>query len=394
MIGFIGLGVMGEPMCRNLAAKSGEPIFGYDVNPAPLTRLRIEAAKSVQEIAERCDTVFLSLPGVEEVRARMRRLFRRGSCIVDLSTTTVALARELHARWAARGVDFADAPVARTRAAAESGTLAVMVGASEKVFTRIRPLLAHIGTDITHCGGPGAGQATKLINNMVLFQNVVALAEAVTLARNAGLSPQRLLETLATGSADSFALRNHGMKALLRDFPERAYSVEYALKDLGYALDLAKETALELRGAQNARAALERAKSAGHGGKYFRSSSRRSVRERARGGVALGRRARGAGRDFRRRPGAPGALSHRRRGLGRARRAGYRGDQPRWQSAAYPRQRTRRGHFVAQRALSQNRWEIATVAMGPVERLLSGARRMGQHPLQLPQPSRRGDARA
>ena len=271
MIGFIGLGVMGEPMCRNLAAKCGEPILGYDVNPAPLTRLRIEATKSVQEIAERCDTVFLSLPGVEEVRAVCAALsLRSGSCIVDLSTTTVALARELHARCGARGVDFADAPVARTRAAAESGTLAVMVGASEKVFTRIRPLLAHIGTDITHCGGPGAGQATKLINNMVLFQNVVALAEAVTLARKAGLSPQRLLETLATGSADSFALRNHGMKALLPDdFPERAYSVEYALKDLGYALDLAKESALELRGAQNARAALERAKSAGHGGKYF-----------------------------------------------------------------------------------------------------------------------------
>lgn len=271
MIGFIGLGVMGEPMCRNLAAKCGEQILGYDVNPSPLARLRVEAATSLAEMGERCDTVFLSLPGVEEVSAVSAALAARsGSCIVDLSTTTVALARELHAQCAARGVDFADAPVARTRAAAESGTLAVMVGASEKVFTRIRPLLAHIGTDITHCGGPGAGQATKLINNMVLFQNVMALAEAVTLARKAGLSPQRLFEALTTGSADSFALRNHGMKALLREeFPERAYSVEYALKDLGYALDLAKETALELRGAQNARAALERAKSAGHGGKYF-----------------------------------------------------------------------------------------------------------------------------
>ncbi|HJV10749.1 MAG TPA: NAD(P)-dependent oxidoreductase [Burkholderiales bacterium] len=271
MIGFIGLGVMGEPMCRNLAAKSGQPILGYDVNPAPLARLRIEAAKSVAEIGERCDTVLLSLPGIEQVSEVCAALpVRRGSCIVDLSTTTVALARELHDGFKNRGIDFADAPVARTRAAAESGTLAVMVGATEAVFQRIRPLLAHMGSEITHCGGPGAGQATKLINNMVLFQNVVALAEALELAREAGLSPQRLLETLATGSADSFALRNHGMKALLRDdFPERAYSVEYALKDLGYALDLAKETALELRGAQNARAALERAKSAGHGGKYF-----------------------------------------------------------------------------------------------------------------------------
>ena len=271
MIGFIGLGVMGEPMCRNLAAKSGQPILGYDVNPAPLARLRIEAAKSVAEIGERCDTVLLSLPGIEQVSEVCAALpVRRGSCIVDLSTTTVALARELHDGLKNRGIDFADAPVARTRAAAESGTLAVMVGATEAVFQRIRPLLAHMGSEITHCGGPGAGQATKLINNMVLFQNVVALAEALELAREAGLSPQRLLETLATGSADSFALRNHGMKALLRDdFPERAYSVEYALKDLGYALDLAKETALELRGAQNARAALERAKRAGHGGKYF-----------------------------------------------------------------------------------------------------------------------------
>jgi len=91
--------------------------------------------------------------------------------------------------------------VALTRAAAESGRLAVMVGATDALFKRIGPLLAHIGTDITHCGGPGAGQATKLINNMLLFQNVVALAEALTLARKAGLWPQRLFETLTTGSA-------------------------------------------------------------------------------------------------------------------------------------------------------------------------------------------------
>ena len=271
MIGFIGLGVMGEAMCRNLAAKSGAPIVGYDVNPAPLARLRIEAAKSVEEVAARCDTVFLSLPGVEEVSAVCAALrMRGGSCVVDLSTTTAGLAVELHARFAAAGVDFADAPVARTRAAAQSGTLAVMVGATDAVFERIRPLLAHIGTDITHCGGPGAGQATKLINNMVLFQNVVALSEALTLARKAGLSPARLFETLMTGSADSFALRNHGMKALLpEEFPERAYSVEYALKDLGYLLELAAQAGIELRGAQNARAALERAKRAGNGSRYF-----------------------------------------------------------------------------------------------------------------------------
>jgi hypothetical protein len=273
MIGFIGLGVMGEPMCRNIASKSGEQVLGYDLDRAPLARLKqhgVQAASSVQEIAERCSMVFLSLPGVPEVKSVCDQMvqIRGGSCIIDLSTTTVALARELHQRFVERGVDFADAPVARTREAAQRGTLSVMVGASEQVFARIRPLLAHIGEEITLCGAAGAGQATKLINNMVLFQNVVALAEALTLARKSSLDARLLLETLAKASADSFALRNHGMKALLpEEFPEQAFSVEYALKDLGYALELADQ--MKVNGAQNAMAALQRAAAAGNGKKYF-----------------------------------------------------------------------------------------------------------------------------
>jgi len=279
MIGFIGLGVMGEPVCRNLAAKSGEKLLGFDVDPAPLARLKgegVAAAASVREIAERCNVVFLSLPGVPEVKtvcagpASLLLHLRSGSYVIDLSTTTVALARDLNSRFAARGVHFADAPVARTREAAESGTLAAMVGGTEPVFKRVRPLLAHIASEVTHCGAPGAGQAMKLINNMVLFQNVVALAEALALARRAGLSATRVFETLAKGSADSFALRHHGMKAMLPDkYPERAFSVEYALKDLEYALEFAKQARAELSGARNAKALLERAASAGHGKKYF-----------------------------------------------------------------------------------------------------------------------------
>ena len=165
---------------------------------------------------------------------------------------------------------FADAPVARTRVAAEKGTLSVMVGSTEQVYQRIRPMLVHIGTEITHCGGPGAGQATKLINNMVLFQNVVALAEALTLARKAGLSGTRVFDTLMKGSADSFALRHHGASAMLPDeFPERAYSVDYALKDLEYLLEFAQQAKAELKGARLALEALERAADAGNRDKYF-----------------------------------------------------------------------------------------------------------------------------
>jgi 3-hydroxyisobutyrate dehydrogenase-like beta-hydroxyacid dehydrogenase len=279
MIGFIGLGVMGAPICRNLATRSGEEMLAYDLDPAPLEKLKangVQAAGSVVEIAERCNMVFLSLPGAPEVKAvcagpaSLMLHLRAGSYVIDLSTVTVALAHDLHSRFAARGVHFADAPVARTRVAAEKGTLSVMVGGSEQVFQRIRPMLAHIGTEITHCGGPGAGQATKLINNMVLFQNVVALAEALTLARKAGLSATRVFDTLMKGSADSFALRNHGVGAMLADeFPERAYSVDYALKDLEYVMEFARQAKTELRGAALAVEALERAANAGNRSKYF-----------------------------------------------------------------------------------------------------------------------------
>jgi 3-hydroxyisobutyrate dehydrogenase-like beta-hydroxyacid dehydrogenase len=279
VIGFIGLGVMGEPMCRNLAEKSGDEVIAYDLNPAPLERLKefgVQPAASVREVAERCNMVFLSLPGVAEVKTvcagpgSLMLHMRASSYIVDLSTVTVALARDLHERFAARGIYFADAPVARTRAAAEKGTLSVMVGGTEPVYKRVKPLLAHIGSEITHCGGPGAGQATKLINNMVLFQNVAALAEALTLARKSGLSATKVFETLMLGSADSFALRNHGMKAMLADeFPERAFSVEYALKDMEYLLDFARQARAELKGARQVMDALERAADGGHGKKYF-----------------------------------------------------------------------------------------------------------------------------
>jgi len=279
MIGFIGLGVMGEAICRNLAKKASDDVMGFDIDPAPLERLKADgviAASSVREIAERCNIVLLSLPGVPEVKnvcagpGSLMLHLRSGSYVIDTSTTTVALARDLNSRFAARGIHFLDAPVARTRAAAEEGTLSVMVGGTEAVFKRMKPTLAHIATDITHCGAPGAGQAMKLINNMVLFQNVVALAEALSLSRKAGLSATKVFDALSKGSADSFALRHHGMKAMLPDkFPERAYSVEYALKDMGYLLEFAKQARAELSAAKNALAALERAAAGGNGKKYF-----------------------------------------------------------------------------------------------------------------------------
>jgi hypothetical protein len=262
-LGFIGLGVMGGPMCRNLARRSGRPVFAFDPRrPAPEGAV---AAASVAEVAQRAGLVFLSLPGEAEVRAVTSEL-APGSAVVDCSTAPVGLARELAGRFAW----FADAPVARTRQAALDGTLSIMVGAAPEFYARIEPLLRCMATDVTHCGPPGAGQAVKLLNNMVLSVTVLALAEALAVARSSGaVEPRVLFETLAKGSADSFALRSHGMKALLPEaHPERAFPTRYMLKDLGYALELARSAGLDLQAADTARRMLERTVALGWGDAY------------------------------------------------------------------------------------------------------------------------------
>jgi 3-hydroxyisobutyrate dehydrogenase-like beta-hydroxyacid dehydrogenase len=278
-IGFIGLGVMGEPMCRNLARKTGATIFGFDRADEPLQRLAavgVKRAASRAELAQQCDIIFLALPSGKHVQAvcdgedGLLSHAEARHLIVDLGTSPVEASRELSRRFAAKGSAYADAPIARTRQAAEEGTLSVMVGADAATFSRLQPLIATFATEITHCGAVGAGQVVKILNTMVLMQTVVALGEALETARRAGLDTKLLFETLAKGSADSFALRNHGMKAMLPDtFPERAFSTEYARKDISYALDLARSVDIKLPGAELADQVLGEAIDAGYGDLYW-----------------------------------------------------------------------------------------------------------------------------
>ena len=278
-IGFIGLGVMGEPICRNLLKKSGRPIAAFDLSPDALSRLRGEgatAAASIADVMRQSDVVFYCLPSGKHVRSLFEdkggilENTRAGQVIIDLGTSPVGLTRELAKALSDKGVSFADAPIARTRQAAIDGTLSVMVGATPDLFAKIEPLIRHFATEVTNCGGIGAGQVTKILNNMVLFQTVNALAEAAAIARRSGVEPKLLFETLSKGSADSFALRNHGLKAMIPgEFPERAFSTEYALKDLSYALDLARDVGLSTPGAELAGSVLQEAIDNGFGAAYW-----------------------------------------------------------------------------------------------------------------------------
>lgn len=283
-IGFIGLGVMGEPMCRNLALKSGMPVAAFDLNPEPLARLGASGVKAmldVRSVVADADIVFMSLPSGEALDAVARADHgalagaKTGQIFVDLGTSPVGITRELAIAFAERGADYLDAPVARTREAAEAGTLSIMVGGNQRTWEQVLPLFRCVATDVTHCGSIGAGQAVKILNNMVLFQTVVALAEALTIGNSVGLDGKLLFETMSKGSGDSFALRNHGLKSMIpKVFPERAFSVKYAQKDLRYALSLAAEAGLVVPSAKLVDTIYDRAIAAGLGDQYHPVVSR------------------------------------------------------------------------------------------------------------------------
>ena len=279
VIGFIGLGVMGGSMCRNMALKHSGEVIAFDMNAEAFQALegtKARRAESVEDVAAKADVVFLSLPGgpqVEQVCLGASGLTsgaRRPIMIVDLSTTAVAAARSIAERLAAKGVAFADAPVARTREAARRGELSIMVGADEALYNRVEPLLRYIGSDVTRCGDVGCGQVVKLINNALVFENTVALAEMMVLGERAGVQPSVLLDAVSKGSGDSFVLRNHGRKAMLpRQFPEKSFPPEYVLKDLGYVLDLASQTSVSAHVAELAQRYYSATVSNGWGGHYF-----------------------------------------------------------------------------------------------------------------------------
>ena len=277
-IGFIGLGVMGEPICRNLAKKSGARVIAFDLASETLQRLRAEGAEiagSVADVVHQSDIVFLCLPSAKHVRTVFEgdgilKNVRSGQVVVDLGTSSAKLTRDLARQLREKGASWLDAPIARTRQAAQDGTLSVMVGGARDLYDAVEPLIRCFATDVTHCGDVGAGQVTKILNNMVLFATVNALAEAVAVARRNGVDPKLLLDTLSKGSADSFALRNHGMKAIVPGiFPERAFSTEYALKDVTYALELAGDAGIKIRGAELTARILQEAIDAGSGDAYF-----------------------------------------------------------------------------------------------------------------------------
>ena len=278
-IGFIGLGVMGSPMCKNLVKNKQWHIIVHDLDNSKEKELEkngASIAKNLSELFNLADMVITCLPGgdfVKDIYLGKEKIvseIKPNKFIIDMSTSQPDLMIELNKLITKKGSFFADAPIARTRQAARDGTLAIMVGSKREVYERIFPILEFMGNNIMHCGDVGTGQITKILNNMILFQTVVALSEAANIAEKYNMSVEDLFENITKCSGDSFALRNHGLKSIAQNhYPSPAFSSEYALKDLSYAINLGKTHNLNLPGANTAKMLLEKSIKNGDKDLYF-----------------------------------------------------------------------------------------------------------------------------
>ena len=277
-IGFIGLGVMGMPMCINLSKNEEFNVTGFDINKEKnkiLIKSGLKTALNAKDIFENNDLVITCLPGGKFVKKlyfqdKMISLVRKNQIIIDMSTSHPDLMKKINTKIKEKKSFFADAPIARTRQAAIDGKLAIMVGSDQVVFESIKPVLELVGSDIIHCGDVGSGQFTKILNNMVLFQNVLALSEASKIAERYNLDCGQLFQNISKCSGDSFALKNHGLKSIIKDnYPNPAFSVKYAQKDLSYAIDLAKKQNINTPGCNNLNELFTKAINEGYGDLYF-----------------------------------------------------------------------------------------------------------------------------
>jgi 2-hydroxy-3-oxopropionate reductase len=235
-------------MARNLL-EGGHELVAYNRTKAKAEALAehgAEVAGSAGEVAEACGVVITILPGPPEVRevvageGGLLESAHEGALIVDMSTSSPALARELHRAAKEKGVGTLDAPVSGGDVGAIDGTLSIMVGGEEDDFERARPLFGVMGETVVHVGGAGAGQTVKACNQVVVALVIEAVSEALVLGSKAGVAPERLVEVLSGGLAASKVLHIKGEKLLSRDFAPGG-KVEYHRKDLGIALAAGRE---------------------------------------------------------------------------------------------------------------------------------------------------------
>ena len=243
-IGFIGLGIMGKPMAKNLLKA------GYDLTVCSANRAAgelVEAgAKSATnaEIGQTCDLVLTMLPNSPQVKSVMlgengvASHMKPGAVFVDMSSVNPMASKEIAAELAKKNIEMLDAPVSGGEPKAIDGTLSFMVGGKKEVFEKFKPVLEAMGSSVVLCGDVGAGNTTKLANQIIVACNIQALAEAMTLAQKAGVDPQLVFEAIKGGLAGSTVMNAKAPMMIAGD-DKPGFRIDLHIKDLNNALDCA-----------------------------------------------------------------------------------------------------------------------------------------------------------
>jgi 3-hydroxyisobutyrate dehydrogenase len=251
-IGWIGTGIMGAPMARRLL-KAGHRVSAYNRSAEkaqPLTADGANITSDPAQAAADAAAVFIMVPDtpdVERTVAQIEPALKPGQLVIDMSTIAPQSERATAERLRARGVDYLDAPVSGGETGAIEGTLTIMVGGDKPAFDRARPLLELLGKRITHMGPAGAGQMTKLANQVAVSLTLEAAAEALALAEAGGLDRARVLEAIGAGAAASWQLNNLGPKIIANDW-RPGFFIKLIRKDLRLVEEAARESGLALPG--------------------------------------------------------------------------------------------------------------------------------------------------
>ncbi len=255
-VGFIGLGIMGSGMARNVL-RAGFPLVVWNRTASKAEPLLAEGARwagSPAEVARGAEVVVICVSDTPDVEAVLfgpsgvAEGAAPGTVVVDCSTIAPNAARSFAERLAARGVRFLDAPVSGGDVGAREGTLAIMVGGEKEAFERALPVLEAMGRTIRHVGPSGSGQVVKLCNQVAAGLNLLAMAEAVLLAERSGVDPQTMLEVVAQGAAGSWMIANLGPRAARGDFAP-GFMVDLMQKDLRLVMEQAEASRTPLPGA-------------------------------------------------------------------------------------------------------------------------------------------------
>ena len=272
-IGFIGLGIMGKPMAKNLL-KAGHELVVFDrhrENIASLEAAGAKAAASSADAASRVSLVITMLPNSPHVKAAVcgeggvLEGAKPGTILIDMSSIAPLASQELEKACAARGVRMIDAPVSGGEPRAIDGTLAIMVGGDMKVFEEATPILLGMGSTAVYCGAIGAGNTTKLANQIVVGLNIAAVAEAFTLVKKAGVDPRMVFEAIRGGLAGSAVMDAKAPMMIAGNF-KAGFRIDLHIKDLANALDTGHEAGAPLPLTSLAREMMETLHADGFGG--------------------------------------------------------------------------------------------------------------------------------